>query len=214
MSGDDTFLTRWSRRKAEAARRHPALAPDGGPGVPVMDAPAAAEQPGVTAVPAPAAPEFDLSSLPSLDTITATTDVSVFLKAGVPEGLRNAALRRAWTADPAIRDYIGLSEYAWDFNTPGSIEGFGEISPGTDVAKIVREIMDGIPAVPPPDEADPSAEECEATMVAVAPEGDALAAPGRAEGVLPSRQDGLGESKEPAEVLSPPRRRHGGATPS
>jgi hypothetical protein len=41
-----------------------------------------------------------------------------------------AALRRAWSADPAIRDFIGLSENSWDFNAPDGVPGFG--SPITD----------------------------------------------------------------------------------
>ncbi len=30
----------------------------------------------------------------------------------------------ALIADPAVRNYIGLSEYAWDFNAPGGVPGF------------------------------------------------------------------------------------------
>jgi hypothetical protein len=45
----------------------------------------------------------------------------------VPPELTRAALRRAWAADPKIRDFIGLSENSWDFNAPGAITGFGSL---------------------------------------------------------------------------------------
>jgi hypothetical protein len=36
-------------------------------------------------------------------------------------------LRRAWLADPAIRDFIGLSENSCDFNAPDGVPGFGSL---------------------------------------------------------------------------------------
>jgi hypothetical protein len=51
-----------------------------------------------------------------------------FLAAGVPADLTRAALRRAWSADPSIRDFIGLSENSWDFNAPHGVPGFGALT--------------------------------------------------------------------------------------
>ena len=65
--------------------------------------------------------------LPSLEDLTADSDLSAFLREGVPAALKNAAMRKMWSLDPAIRDYIGPSEYAWDFNQPGSMAGFGPL---------------------------------------------------------------------------------------
>ena len=85
---------------------------------------AAAEQPGIN----PAMQEpFDPASLPSIDSITADTDIVAFLKSGVPTALTRAALRRAWTSDPAIREFIGIAENQWDFNDPNGIPGFGQL---------------------------------------------------------------------------------------
>ena len=70
---------------------------------------------------------FDPASLPSIDSITADTDIVVFLKSDVPMELTRAALRRAWTSDPAIRDFIGIAENQWDFNDPNGISGFGRL---------------------------------------------------------------------------------------
>jgi hypothetical protein len=83
--------------------------------------------------------------LPSLDSINAQTDITVFLHSGVPARLRLAALRRAWTVDPAIRDFRGLQESDWDFGDPESILGFGELSPEIDVRQMVAELLTDVP---------------------------------------------------------------------
>ncbi|MGN6459585.1 MAG: DUF3306 domain-containing protein, partial [Pseudolabrys sp.] len=71
--------------------------------------------------------EFDLASLPPIDSIVEGTDISAFLKQGVPLDLTRAALRRAWVTDPVIRDFVGLAENAWDFNDPTAMPGFGPL---------------------------------------------------------------------------------------
>jgi hypothetical protein len=71
---------------------------------------------------------LDLPSLPPIDSIGANTDVAAFLRPGVPTELTRAALRRAWTSDTAIRDFVGLVENGWDFNNSDAIPGFGAIS--------------------------------------------------------------------------------------
>jgi hypothetical protein len=70
-------------------------------------------------------PAFDPASLPSIEKIDIGTDIRGFLQTGVPPELTLAALRRAWTSDPSIRDFIGIAENQWDFNDPTSIFGFG-----------------------------------------------------------------------------------------
>ena len=94
-----------------------------------------------------AAEEFDLSSLPKLEDITGTTDISTFLRKGVPENLRNAALRKSWALDPAVRNYVNPAlEYAYDWNTPGGVPGGGELGAGFDVAGMVAQIMGDAPS--------------------------------------------------------------------
>lgn len=122
---DEDFLKRWSRRKRaaeeEAAKAPVAPRPDhnfeSG-----KDTNPAAPQAKVDAN-----DEFDLASLPPLDSITGASDVAAFLQKGVPVDLTRAALRRAWVADPAIRDFVGLAESAWDFNDPNAMPGFGPL---------------------------------------------------------------------------------------
>lgn len=44
----------------------------------------------------------------------------------------------ALIADPAVRDYIGLSEYAWDFNAPSemrTLEAMPPLSPELVIAR-------------------------------------------------------------------------------
>ncbi len=125
-----SFLARWSQRKHEAKQ------PDrDGP-------PADADVPAAPVAEGDAAQEFDLSSLPKLEDLTATTDITAFLRKGVPEHLRNAALRKSWALDPAIRNYVNPAlEYAYDWNTPGGVPGSSEIGAGVDVARLVSQIM-------------------------------------------------------------------------
>lgn len=145
QSDDDKgFLARWSQRKQEAKQ-------------PERDMLAAGSD--VTAGPAAEAPppEFDLSSLPKLEELTSTTDMTAFLRKGVPEHLRNAALRKSWALDPAIRNYVNPAlDYAYDWNTPGGVPGSSELGDGVDVARLVSQIMGtGEPAA----EDDPAKEQ-------------------------------------------------------
>jgi len=117
---DEEFLKRWSRRKQEA-KQEPSKAAEQAPSSPGQTA-AAPETAEVASE-----PEIDLSKLPTIDSITATTDITEFLRKGIPAELSRAALRRAWAADPAIRDFVGLAENAWDFTDPNAIPGFGAL---------------------------------------------------------------------------------------
>ena len=143
MSDQEKFLSRWSRRKLEPAdEKVPSEPPQ------AADAPAASADAAKPAAASPARqgeaapiPEFDLSKLPSLDSIGADSDIKAFLQSGVPLALRNAALRRAWSADPAIRNYIGPAEYAWDFTDPKAMPGFGDLGPDVDIKKLVAEVF-------------------------------------------------------------------------
>jgi len=137
MSGDESFLARWSRRKRSAAAQSDAER---------NPPPSAAEraQPAspTTVEPPPATP------LPSIESIAADSDIKTFLAPGVPPELTLAALRRAWTADPAIRDFIGLSENAWDFNAPDGVPGFGSLDL-EEVRRVVAQVLDE-PRTPDP----------------------------------------------------------------
>src|SRR5512139_1974159 len=127
MSEPEKFLDRWSRRKREAAEE--ATPPkEAAPSPPPAEPGRAEEKP------------FDPASLPPVESIKADTDISGFLKPGVPPELSRAALRQAWSADPAIRDFVGPVENGWDFNDPNAIPGFGPIEPG-EVARLLAQAI-------------------------------------------------------------------------
>jgi hypothetical protein len=175
MTDRENFLERWSRRKREAADAAAGEPPPSADppmtqsvaSAPEQSAPSVRDEgaPPAPSVPPAPAPEFDLSKLPSLDSITAASDVRAFLAPGVPQHLARAALRRAWTADPAIRDFVGLQENDWDFTKPDSIPGFGDIAPGYDVKKVVAQLFGGeeapheiVPQATPPAHSESTAE--------------------------------------------------------
>src|SRR5438105_7110626 len=121
---DEEFLARWSRRKHEARAVVDAPPPEPAPPPEQAEAP---NSPPTAAAAHPKDVEVDLASLPSIESITGTTDITAFLRRGIPPELSRAALRRAWAADPAIRDFVGLAENAWDFNDPNAMPGFGPL---------------------------------------------------------------------------------------
>jgi hypothetical protein len=134
---DEEFLTRWSRRKREANTA--GEAPPPAQPVEPQDAPASG------APETPADVEFDLSSLPPIESITGTTDITAFLRKGIPAELSRAALRRAWASDPAIRDFIGLAENAWDFNDPNAMPGFGPLDCSEEqLAALLERVVGGV----------------------------------------------------------------------
>ncbi len=207
---DEGFLRRWSRRK----RADPA-APDDAP---PKDAPeaapdesrAAAAPAAADAPPKPAAlrsedEPVDPATLPPLESLGPDSDYTVFLRKGVPESLRIAALRRAWITDPAIRDFPSPAvDYAWDFNTPEFA-----LRPTDDVEKMLNQIF-------PPKGGD--AAETQPPAPAAAP--DETPAEERtppSEARLPQKQ-AAAEGPAPAAQPAPsggsaPRRKHGGALP-
>ena len=100
-------LHRWSERKTQARRE---------------EAPASEEQPvavvegedvveGEENEPATVAVE----DLPDIDSLNADSDYTVFMGKGVPETLKNLALRKLWRSDPVLANVDGLVDYGEDF---------------------------------------------------------------------------------------------------
>ena len=130
MSGEHNFIARWSRLKRSAA-----LSKEPQAEAKVEDRlttgegaePASRLPDKVQDEPVETEPPFDPASLPPIESIVAGTDIRAFLQKGVPKALTKAALRRAWTADPAIRDFMEVAENQWDFTDPTAIPGFGPL---------------------------------------------------------------------------------------
>jgi hypothetical protein len=154
MSEPENFIARWSRRKRESAEEEaeatkPSAASAASRASGVSDETAHADDdrgeaggvpPARSGASEPAS-EFDWTKLPPVETITAESDIRAFLRAGVPPELTRAALRRAWAADPKIRDFVGLADYDWDFNTPGAIPGFGPLEMSDEVRRQVVQMI-------------------------------------------------------------------------
>jgi len=190
MSEPENFLSRWSRLKRESRVEESGdekRAVDVPPG-PAMSSP----------------PAFDPASLPPIESIVADSDIRAFLAAGVPAELTRAALRSAWAADPAIRDFIGIAESQWDFNDPAAIPGFGPLGAADYARDLVARAL-ASPENPASANADSqcSASADEVLQVAGAP---ADSSPTEVHSVTP------GNAPE-ASVDSPARHPHGGALP-
>jgi Protein of unknown function (DUF3306) len=198
---EEEFLARWSRRKREQ-QAEPAKPAEAQPAP--QSAEACDEQ-----------SELDLSSLPSIDEINAATDITAFLRKGIPQELSRAALRRAWAADPAIRDFIGLAENAWDFNDPTAMPGFGPLDCTSEqLAALVDRIVGGVrevaEALPEPsiEVAESSAESHQADTPEAVEQSHAPELPALAAAVQPPVVE---RSADFAEPVRP--RTHGGALP-
>src|SRR5262245_19745011 len=149
----EDFLTRWSSRKlanrTQSARQVEHAEPEAG------NEHSAAES-GTVAKPHKAGDThdkqpFDPAQLPPLDSIGADTNIAAFLGKEVSPDLTRAALRRAWTSDPAIRNFVGLVENGWDFNDPSAMAGFGTIS-AEEVARLAGKVIEALPEAAPEDQ--------------------------------------------------------------
>lgn len=206
MSGD--FLARWSRRKRAADTKPEApedRAPPTAPDDPIKTA-EVIDEPGF--------------QLPSPEELTAQSDVTAFLRKGVPEKLRNAVLRRMWSLDPAIRDYVGdARDYAWDWNEPGGVPGTGPLSV-SEASRAVSDMwrsMGGEPSAAEPDAIDGSGRDDRGETGS---QQSSSAGAGAAAGVDPDRnapETPLLASAPPAPVRppedSPPADSHEASTP-
>lgn len=215
----DGFLSRWSRRKRGLEQEPPAPAPE---------EPAQAPAPEAEA-------EFDPASLPPLESLDTGGDLTAFLHPRVPALLRQAALRRAWAADPGIRDFMGPADYAWDYNAPDGVPGFSPDLGNVDLKKLLAQMIgeppepepageagEDVPAEAPPGEtpADPAPQPLLAEAPPLPPSPlrlSPLRPEPEAPGPLPLAEDApavieAGDASAP-EAAAPARRRHGGALP-
>jgi len=228
------LLSRWARRKQEVRRqaRAETRAEASAPTVqsepqPLADNEVFTEEPLEDASLADA-----IARLPKIEDLTAETELAPFLRAGIPAALRKAALRRMWSVDPAIRDFVSEArDYAYDWNTPGGVPGLGPMLPTDDIKAMVERIMTGHAPRPP----EVTSEETPGETLGI-PEGDVevAASPAPVTGEAATDAPALVTQEAPpmhvdAEDLHPsknsarafqsppivsPLRRHGGAMPS
>jgi hypothetical protein len=213
MSGSENIFARWSRLKRELEEKSAerALNKDNPAGL----APKTEER---------AAPrETELAKepvdLPSMDSITTGSQVGAFLKAGVPAELARNALRRAWSSEPAIRDFIGLSENAWDFNAPAGVPGFGALK-AEDVVELLSQVFGEHSESSPLSAGEPQAADESSSLVNMCESGTEVPQPATGYTVqIPDSGDQSAQSQLHESVsvdpgaFEPRSRRHGGALP-
>jgi hypothetical protein len=112
MSRGESFLQRWSRRKTERSQQIEGVSstesqardrkPESAPSVKDLPARAKEEQ-----------------ELPSIDSLGKDSDFTVFLREGVPEALKQQALRKLWASDPAFGAPDLLDIHAIDYSQLG-----------------------------------------------------------------------------------------------
>jgi hypothetical protein len=134
----ENFMQRWSRRKRAAKTPTPE---DAAPPRSERRGANVDSLPSASADGAPDLPAFDPTTLPPIESITATSDVRAFLARGVPEELTRAALRHAWMIDPTIRDFVGPAENQWDFTKPEEVPGFGSLELTAELRRIVASLF-------------------------------------------------------------------------
>ncbi|KQP76615.1 hypothetical protein ASF41_02235 [Methylobacterium sp. Leaf111] len=222
----ESLLSRWARRKQEVRQHERAQAVTEPSALAVPPEPQVVDEALVSSEPALDDESLAdaIARLPKIEDLTAETELVPFLRAGIPAALRKAALRRMWSVDPAIRDFVSEArEYAYDWNTPGGVPGLGPMLPTDDITAMVERIMTGHAPKPPQEpvgiqEGDvevapstvPVADEtaAETQMVSIQ---DTPTAHVGAEDLHPSQN---GERTFQSAPIVSPLRRHGGAMPS
>lgn len=126
---DEGFVERWSRRKRGGANAADAHSTKVDVNV---------EKPVDVA---------DLSALPSVKELLPTSDFTAFLRDGVPDELRRLALRKAWSLDPAIRDFVEVAENQYDWNAPDGVPGFGPLDSSVDLQALLAQATGEIQAL-------------------------------------------------------------------
>ncbi|OEY66431.1 DUF3306 domain-containing protein [Marinobacter sp. X15-166B] len=110
----ESRLQRWSRQKAEAARKQEAPPP------PVVEAELSPEAQELAVN--ETLPEQDVLvkyGLPDPDAIVLGTDITGFMRKEIPELLRRKALRALWKSNPVLAVLDGLNDYDEDFTDAG-----------------------------------------------------------------------------------------------
>jgi len=167
------FLSRWSQRKRAAEEAAPAPAEAASPEPAPAEVGDAAGEPGAV----------DVAALPDIDTLEAGADFTVFMRKGVPEELKQRALRRLWRVDPAFKHICMLDDYNLDYTDAATVVpnlktiyqvGRGMVLPEEEVAEAAVDQL-------PPDATPPDATAVQAASQeppAVAPEPAAAREPG------------------------------------
>jgi len=114
---EETFLSRWSRRKAAERRGEPEPEPEPPAAPPAEPAPVVVPE-ASAAAPAPQAPPP--LTLADAAKLTPSDDFAPFVARGVDEAVKRAALKKLF-ADPHFNVMDGLDTYIDDYSQPDPI---------------------------------------------------------------------------------------------
>lgn len=186
MSSDEGGLRRWARRKAKAKQERGGAAPviEEETSKPLAPSQADDSADGLDATPETSPAELDL---PDIESLTADSDFSVFMKQGVPPALRRLALNKLWASDPVFNVIDEMVEYGEDY---------------TDAAMVVEGMKSawvagrGYATDEPPIEKEPVPENVE---TAAADDGDGTAAKDEDAAESPGDEDDSGDNEEDVE---------------
>lgn len=115
---DESSFARWSRRKAEASKGAVLKAEPAAPEAVARDAGRTASIDAVdgrTTVPDAAADSVPNFSSFDFDALDARSDYTQFMGKSVPDDVRNKALRKLWSSDPALSLHDGLDDCCGDY---------------------------------------------------------------------------------------------------
>lgn len=194
--------------------------PSSGPAPELQNEPVSAATDKTTGEPgdtSTAAPSDPAAALPPVETIGPETDLAPWLKPGIPQALKNAALRRKWLSTPAIRDYVDPAlDYAWDWNAAAAVPGAAGRVGSEAAAKMLKSLIE-----PPqthhwsetPVGLGTEPGSTPATAAPLAAEESPHAARSPAGQPVPTAPTPATPAASPAPSPAP-RRRHGGAIPA
>ena len=140
-AGDESFLGRWSRLKAQAREREsqPVLGPDQRDS---DESPA-----GVARAPSDAAPP--VVELPDLEQLGQDSDYSAFLTPGVDAALRKRALRKLFSS-PKFNVFDGLDTYRDDFTSFPPLGDVVTADMRHHLERLAKELVSKAEDAPPP----------------------------------------------------------------
>ena len=128
---DEPFLSRWSRRKSEARETAPAVeqpaSEEKGNDTALLSEEPRAEGPQRALMPEGRGKDVLKRVLTEADfadvnfgALDFKSDYSRFMQPGVPDEIRNKALRQLWVSDPIMANMDGLHDY-WDDYTDDAV---------------------------------------------------------------------------------------------
>ena len=159
----DSFFSRWSRRKQDAAagRAEPERAPEETAAA-SLPSPAQVQPPSPMPRQTPPVPSQELP-LPSMDDVqplTPESDFGPFMRQGVVPEVRNAAMKKLFT-DPHFNVMDGLDIYIGDYTQPDPLpQGMLEQMVGAQLLNLVPPQDAPVQAVGSPEETQENPDPC------------------------------------------------------